>query len=579
MASHAARPRSSASNISSFPQPDIPLPYTPTRRERPVFRNPSSVKQLQMSSPRASFSSSKTQQRYHQPSNPSFEAKRSSPSVKSGRSPTGRASQRTGTNPRAGREEFPLVLLHVTLIPLSLPYSRSTLQRVLSADVLAAHTLLQQKLNATVVGRGLLIPHPQEEYEVLEDRILEALDLRVPRILKCGHFLGGERRRRTSLCGGRGNAGGAEGSVFSEMDSGFQSGASTASGEDMDIRDHDYEHLSLEETCSSCPRQLKLPSHGAKDAHGRRWDMRVYAANGLMRDGAWCAAWREMERVDVEIGVLITDEVRARLEEEEEEERTARTAIESRTPPPRPREGSLAGLHVAHSRPSAVALATTTSAAPSRHHQSLQGGARSSRASVSRGTSAQASPTRSSLRKDPIPLSTLLKYYIIVLSQDGRNVVLFVLSTLLAFLALRSTSGSLPPVAEEVANSKSALRPALTAPFMAGTTDAAPAGATIPWIEDDSLRMLSAERAGSLGAEEHPTSLSPSPPPPSTIFITVTVTETVTETMTGGRDAGSPTVQECPLPLESSPTAANTSLGTAWMMPMLDEDDPPGAEW
>ena len=42
---------------------------------------------------------------------------------------------------------------------------------------------------------------------------------------------------------------------------------------------------------------------GVHRIEGRdRWELRVYAANGLMTSGAWRRVWGEMERIDVEVG-------------------------------------------------------------------------------------------------------------------------------------------------------------------------------------------------------------------------------------------------------------------------------------
>lgn len=50
-------------------------------------------------------------------------------------------------------------------------------------------------------------------------------------------------------------------------------------------------------------------------AQDRRWEVKVYAANGLMRAGAWSAAWNEMEKVDVEVSMYMPVDVRKEVEE------------------------------------------------------------------------------------------------------------------------------------------------------------------------------------------------------------------------------------------------------------------------
>jgi hypothetical protein len=64
---------------------------------------------------------------------------------------------------------------------------------------------------------------------------------------------------------------------------------------------------------------VKKPGKGIGEG-SKRWDLKIYAANGLMRVGAWSAAWREMERCDVEITPWIPTDVRKALEKKIEEE-------------------------------------------------------------------------------------------------------------------------------------------------------------------------------------------------------------------------------------------------------------------
>ncbi|KAG9663229.1 hypothetical protein KCU95_g19041, partial [Aureobasidium melanogenum] len=48
---------------------------------------------------------------------------------------------------------------------------------------------------------------------------------------------------------------------------------------------------------------------------GDAWSVRVYAANGLMRAGAWAACWSEMERVDCEVRPCLSEHISRRLDE------------------------------------------------------------------------------------------------------------------------------------------------------------------------------------------------------------------------------------------------------------------------
>ncbi|EDN05696.1 predicted protein [Histoplasma mississippiense (nom. inval.)] len=98
------------------------------------------------------------------------------------------------------QKEYPLVLLHCTLLPpsLTLPHglgrpSAQLLEEILPEKYWARWKLLEDKIvNSGVLrDRGLLISHPQEMYDLLEERLLESLELVRPR-LGYGHFLGRE---------------------------------------------------------------------------------------------------------------------------------------------------------------------------------------------------------------------------------------------------------------------------------------------------------------------------------------------------------------------------------------------------
>ena len=145
------------------------------------------------------------------------------------------------------------------------------MQEVLPQRTLDNLQLLRSKVTETVLQRGILIPHPREEYELLEERLLEALELRKERVTKCGHF-----RSRDSM-------------------------SSTSSGESSVRSDDSGVGSSIEsdgELCSTCQHHLKT-ARTVTGKGGSRWNIRVFAANGLMRASAWSAAWGEMERVDV----------------------------------------------------------------------------------------------------------------------------------------------------------------------------------------------------------------------------------------------------------------------------------------
>ncbi len=189
-------------------------------------------------------------------------------------------------------KEYPLVLLHVTLLPIPQTYSSEVMEQVLPSYILENWKILREKATDTVLERGILIPHPREDYDLMEERLLESLDLKTPRILKCGHF---------------------------HLDPEEEADAVGSDEEGFDEEDSDADF------CADCGRRVRDGKYGSGNGN-RRWDVKVYAANGLMRAGAWGAAWREMERVDVEITPWMDEVVKRELALGAEDERK-RTAL------------------------------------------------------------------------------------------------------------------------------------------------------------------------------------------------------------------------------------------------------------
>ncbi len=62
--------------------------------------------------------------------------------------------------------------------------------------------------------------------------------------------------------------------------------------------------------CQDCGRRVVKNT-----IQDREWEVKVYAANGLMRAGAWSAAWNEMEKVDIEVSVNLPEDIRREVEE------------------------------------------------------------------------------------------------------------------------------------------------------------------------------------------------------------------------------------------------------------------------
>lgn len=270
----ATEPVSRIPSAASFTPRDS-TPITPSRvYSRPPFRTPSSVRAMQMSSPTPSIFSSPRSTKRHLPTVSRIGTPHSQFS-----SP----SKKTPTRFKA-KKEYPLVLLHVTVLPLSWGYSHPISSPDLPPSLQSVKDnwrLLQEKLGDTVLERGILLPHPQDSYEVLEERLLEALELPVrprARILKCGHYMGPETPMSSS----------------------------------EDERDQ-YFQKEERKWCDICGREVRI--EGILDGKGeQRFRIKIYASNGLMRAGAWAAAWREMERVDVEIEPFVEGGVAIELE-------------------------------------------------------------------------------------------------------------------------------------------------------------------------------------------------------------------------------------------------------------------------
>ena len=260
-------------SVSSFPESSYPTDYERTPMHKPytpTYSRPS-TRRMQMSSP-----------------------------LRKGRLGTPQSEPRG--SPRSRRRDYdqdeepkrlPLVLLHITALPVDLPWTVQAMRDVLPQYTINNLQMLKSKLSETVLKRGILIPHPREDYELLEEKLLETLELQEPRISKCGHYRGRH-------------------STDSTMTNGSTS-ADSGMGSSVDGSD--------EEHCSTCHHHLRAAGSGK-----RKWSIKVYAANGLMRASAWSAAWSEMERIDVEIMPWIKDDLRIKLDEMKTSELEVRVA-------------------------------------------------------------------------------------------------------------------------------------------------------------------------------------------------------------------------------------------------------------
>jgi hypothetical protein len=415
-------------------------------------------------------------------------------------------------HPTPTPQQFPLVLLHITILPLQMPYSQEMMVKVMPEWLVENYRVLEEKLQDIILmRRGLLIPHPRDEYEVLEEQILESLELKVPRLLKCGHFMAPEEEEEDDQEHAR------QDDRVNVIDDGASRGSRMSGGTFTAEEEAEWKYSETEE-CVECYHHLKKPGKGV-GAGTKRWDLKIYAANGLMRAGAWLAAWTEMERCDVEITPWIPEDVRKaldkRLGEEQEaaqrkhmyatelqrqiDEEAARQAQMEQEAEIQRRAGEIelqsrievevAALHLrleeeaadkrrleeslyhkieqaketvrleltAQSLAEANSIAqrllamenllmnkqekTDTDATPV---VDLPPAIR-----VTRGRS-QDKPSRRSSRAD-VPLSTLLRNYLVVLLQDSRNYLLVILTALVVYLAMNMNSNqSFPTLSKEL---------------------------------------------------------------------------------------------------------------------------------
>ncbi|KAL2179767.1 uncharacterized protein P884DRAFT_290047 [Thermothelomyces heterothallicus CBS 202.75] len=341
-------------------------PTRPTTRRMP-FRTPSEIRAMQMSSPTPSVFSGSSPVRRSPGSGGGRESSGKRSSLSRLGSPAAAAAAQyspkgRSTPPRfksAPPQEAPLVLLHVTLLPLrwawagvlesldslavggkaagvvaageeggcstspeagaGLPSSAAAAAAALRAfepsDQLKSlrdvWRELQDRVGDTVLERGILLPHPQSDYEVLEERLLEALELplrRRARILECGHYVG-------------------PANVDPDESS---------DEEGYDDEEKEEEKRKKRHWCSTCHEEIRYEDLGP----GKVFRVKVYASNGLMKAGAWEACWKEMERVDVELEPIVDVAVQNELERlavlqmELDEQRRRELEMMERTPEP-----------------------------------------------------------------------------------------------------------------------------------------------------------------------------------------------------------------------------------------------------
>lgn len=363
-------------------------------------------------------------------------------------------------------QQAPLVLLHVTILPPQVPYTHELMARVMPEWLVENFKLLEEKLQDIILmRRGLLIPHPRDEYDLLEERILESLELKTPRLLKCGHFVPPE-----------------DDTDKEEDDDDRSVDDNTGRGSRMSGGTFTEEH-----ECADCHHELKRPGKGV-GAGTRRWDIKIYAANGLMRANAWAACWGEMERCDVELQPWIPDDLRKTLEkrmiEEQEadkrkhmyaielqrqiQESTSKQKIAEEEEAERRRLEEVELQKSFEAAAAALQRSVEEKAAEKKRfeeaiEEKIQEAKQSMRVEVEAQAQAEASALAERLRllesalqetKKPIhasgsglgedrvlraadiPLGTLMKNYVLVLLKDPRNFIILALGALVVVLAM-----------------------------------------------------------------------------------------------------------------------------------------------
>ncbi|KXG49357.1 uncharacterized protein PGRI_032270 [Penicillium griseofulvum] len=392
---------------------DIPANVRTIRQREAAFRKPSSVRAMQMHTEDEADDDD-----YLTPP-------RRRPGLRSrspGPSPLRRSPYYSPNAPKQPkpRKEAPLVLLHCTLLPPSIPVpgasdprNQHILEDELPAEYWKRWRRLQDRVGSGVLrDRGVLISHPEDLYDILEERLLESLELQRPR-LQNGHFVGLEDHSSTSESEGD----------FSDIEE------SETDGEQGD-------------ECPDCGTHVR---HGDSN---RKWEIRVFAANGLMRAGAWAAAWRDMEKVDVEVGLWLPSDVRRGLERRLAEEQMAVVEQAQSQMPPMQMQMQMSPLvHGGHQ----VSPEILQSPRQSHARMISDVGSFQSDDMTFRQVSPEAearldhaSELGREKKEHEVALSTLLVNYIRILAADRRNIALLILSALVAFLAIGSRWQQVP---------------------------------------------------------------------------------------------------------------------------------------
>lgn len=380
------------------------------RQREGAFRKPSSVRAMQMHT-----EDEADDDEYLTP--PRRRGGMRSPGSGSGGSPLKRSPYYSPTaaakNQPKPKKEYPLVLLHCNLLApslpvqgASLPQNQNIVEETLPSEYWKRWRRLQEKVGSGVLrDRGVLISHPEDLYDMLEERLLESLELQRSRLHQ-GHFLGHE-----------------------------ENGTGSGPGSDDELSDRDESETDGEQgdECPDCGSHVQRHSDS-----NRKWEIRVFAANGLMRAGAWAAAWKEMEKVDVEVGLWLPSDVRRTLEKRLAEEQTTQTEDLTSSPSINqartdidPHRLSIQSHSRSGSDPRSFQSIPPSKPVPASESQDPEPVVQRSQPTAKR-----TEETKSETKQPQIALQTLLVNYIRVLAGDRRNIALVFMSILVVFLAI-----------------------------------------------------------------------------------------------------------------------------------------------
>lgn len=431
------------------------------------------------------------------------------------------------------KKEYPLVLLHCNLLAPTLPVTGASepqnqgiVEETLPLEYWKRWRRLQEKVGSGVLrDRGVLISHPEDLYDMLEERLLESLELQRSRLHQ-GHFIGHEES-------GPGSEGECSDQEESETD-----------GEQG-------------EECPDCGGRVQKHSDS-----NRKWEIRVYAANGLMRAGAWAAAWKEMEKVDVEVGLWLPSDLRRALEKRLLEEQAVLKedfgpgpTIDAARGDYDPRRQSIQSHSRAESDLRSVQASSPSRPMPVNLESDIPG---------SQPQGKQVEEPRQETKEPQIALQTLLFNYFRVLASDRRNIALVIMSVLVVFLAIgarpQQIQQILHPFPQEIFEFNTTPSIKVNAPPISATSPNPPAESIISSTPDASLLVPESIVSSEEAALSSYTEVHPASPLVETKTTSVMYEPVASEFVTPPAEATSPYIIEEDLPSASTSEAEKLSI-------------------